>query len=178
MKLFLAPLAAAFLFVAAATQAADGPSIILLDVMKGTVAPQAQILWDVGNRGMDDEGKADGSKLSAADWSKLSEAAIAMKGASTSMASASRMTTVAPGGKLQNEGEPGSFSAAQVQAFIDADPKAFATYAQALAEVSEEFAQAARTKDAAKLMDASGKLDAVCEACHMQFWYPEQAAAK
>ncbi len=178
MKLFLAPLGAAFLFVAAATQAADGPSIVLLDIMKGTVAPQAQILWDVGNRGMDDDGKADGSKLSAADWSKLSEAALAMKAASASMAAASKVTAVPPGGKLQNEGEPGSFSAAQVQAFIDADPKAFATHAQALAAVSEEFAEAAKTKDAAELMDASGKLDAVCEACHMQFWYPEQPAAK
>jgi cytochrome c556 len=36
---------------------------------------------------------------------------------------------------------------------------------------------AAKNRDATKLMDAAGGLDQVCEACHIQFWYPEQPVA-
>jgi hypothetical protein len=33
---------------------------------------------------------------------------------------------------------------------------------------------ASQKKDTATLFDVSGRLDQVCEDCHMQFWYPEQ----
>ncbi len=168
MKWMLLPLAAALVIAAA-----EAP-VVVHSVMAGVAAPQAEVLWDVGNRGMDDDGKPDASKLSPADWDKLAVAAQAMKDGATSLATAQKVIIVSPGTKLKDEGAPGSSTPQQMQATIDANPKAFATHAQALADVSAEFLLAAKTKDAAKLFEASGKLDQVCEACHMQFWYPEQ----
>jgi cytochrome c556 len=173
MKLVLLAASAA-LFVAAG-QARD--PVVLHPLMKDIVAPQAQVLWDVGNRGMDDDGKPDVSKLSGADWDKLAKAAQAMKETSIALAEAPRVAVTAGGAKIQDEGSAGALTAQQIQRIIDADPKGFASAARALATVSDGFLDAARGRDAAKLMEASGGLDQACEACHLKFWYPEQGGA-
>ena len=161
------------IIIVATAQAADAP-LYVYPLMKEVVAPKAQILWDVGNKIMDDDGNADGSKLKPADWTNLAAAAAAMKDASARIAAAPRVAVVAPGMKIEGEGAPGSSSAKQIQAYIDKNPRAFAAQAQALVTVTNGFLDAAKTRDAVKLMTASAKLDEACEACHVKFWYPEQ----
>ncbi|MBO9670541.1 MAG: cytochrome c [Sphingobium sp.] len=159
-------------FVAAARAASS--EVFLLPLMKETVAPQAQVLWDVGNKALDDEGNASSARLTAADWAKLAGAAQKMKNAAASIASASKVVVAPAGMKLQDEGAPGQATARQIQAFIDANPKDFADHARALAEVSDGFLKAAASKDAKTLGNASARLDEVCEACHVKYWYPDQ----
>jgi cytochrome c556 len=159
-------------FVATA-QAAD-TQLFLYPLMKGTVAPQAQLLWDVGNRALDDDGNPSVAKLTAADWTKLAAAAQKMKAASTAMADAAKVIVAPPGTKLQDEGAPGQATSKQIQGFIDANPKDFADHARALADVSDGFLKAAASKDAKTLGDASARLDEICEACHIKYWYPDQ----
>jgi hypothetical protein len=161
--------------VAAAAFGQGGQALLLHPVMKDVVAPQAQVLWDVGNRGMDDNGNADASKISAKDWTSLGAAAQKMKDAADALAAAPQIAVVGPGMKLQDEGGPGASTPQQIQGFIDADRKGFAEHAKALSGVADEFVQAARGKDAAKLMSASGRMDEVCEGCHLKFWYPNQS---
>jgi hypothetical protein len=156
-----------------AAQAAD-PQLFLLPLMKGTVAPQAQILWDVGNNALDDDGNASAAKLTASDWTKLAAAAQKIKTASLAVAETPRVLIAPPGVKLQDEGAPGQATSKQIQAFIDANPKDFAVRARELADVSDGFLKAAATKDAKTLAEASAKLDEVCEACHVKYWYPDQ----
>ncbi len=158
--------------LAVTAQAADAP-LYLQALMKDVVAPQAQVLWDVGNLAFDDDGNPDVSKVTAEDWTKLASAAEAMKAASLAMADAPRIAVTPEGGKLQDEGAPGVVTARQVQAFIDADPKDFAAHARILADVSEALLEASRTRDAQTLGDASGRLDEACEACHIKYWYPQ-----
>jgi len=165
----------------ALTAQTAGDQIVVQQVMKEVVAPQANFLWDVGNRAMDDNGDADASRVSAADWSKLMSSGRAMKDAATKMAAATKVIVAAPGTKVQDEGASGSLTAAQIQKHVDADRQGFTERSRELAVVSDEFLAAAEAKDAAKLVAASGRLDQVCEACHVKFWYPEQdggAAAK
>lgn len=168
MKQALLGLGAAFMLVAAA-QAADGPAVVYT-IMKDVVAPQADRLWDVGNRGMNDDGEPDGSQLSAQDWEKLADAAAHMKAAATSLATSGDIT-VAPTGKKIGES---AASPAQIQQFIARDRAGFARHAQELADISDAYLQAAAGRDAVKLAAAAGRMDEVCEACHAQFWYPEQ----
>lgn len=154
-------------------QAAD-PQIFLLPLMKGTVAPQAQVLWDIGNNALDDEGNASAAKVTASDWTKLAAAAQKMKNAALAVANTQKVLIAPPGVKLQDEGAPGQATSKQIQAFIDANPKDFAVHARELADISDGFLRAAATKDAKTLSEASAKLDEVCEACHVKYWYPDQ----
>jgi hypothetical protein len=168
IALFLAALG-----LVAGAHAAEGP-VYLVAAMKAVVAPQAQVMWDVGNKAIDDEGNSDPARLSAADWTRLASAAQAMKDVSIQIAAAPRVLVGPPGTRMPDEGTPGVATAAQIQRFIDADPAEFAAGARSLADVADGFLAAVKTRDGAALMQASGKLDEVCEACHAKFWYPDQ----
>jgi hypothetical protein len=176
MKTTLFLLGGSLLFVSAyggtAATAAAAPN--LHDLMKTVVAVQTQVIWDVGNQAQDAEGNPDASKLKAGDWGKVVTSGGKVKQAMQTLAQADHVMAAGPGQKLDGEGNPGAFGAKQVQAAIDANPKAFRAFAQALIVSMDQIVAAAQAKDAAKLFDVSGRLDQVCEDCHMQFWYPEQ----
>ena len=154
------------------------PTVVLHDAMKDVVAPQAQIVWDVANNAQDDDGKPDPSKLTDGDWAKIADAGRKLKDQATAISDAAHLTVAPPGQKIQDEENSGASTAAQVQGFIAADPQGFAAFAKTLAEQADKFTGAAQSRDAAKLADAAGSLDQVCESCHVKYWYPQQAAGK
>jgi hypothetical protein len=162
--------------IAVSVHAGGAPSTApnVYDLMKNVVAVQAQVIWDTGNQAQDDQGNPDASKLKSADWGQLVSAGSKLKQAAQSLAQADHIMAAAPGQKLDGEGAPGAFGAKQVQSAIDANPKAFRALAQALAVSMDQVVTAAQKKDAAKLFDVSGRLDQICEDCHVQFWYPDQ----
>lgn len=157
------------------TGAAEG-ALTVHDAMKDVVAPQTQAIWDVGNAALDDDGNPDASRVTAAQWQQVADAAGRLKDVSLALAMAEHPIAAAPGAKL--DGEENGANAAQVQRLIDANPKAFAGHARTLAAAADGLVAAASDKDVAKLADISGTIDQDCEACHVQFWYPEQQAAQ
>jgi cytochrome c556 len=166
-------LAGAALFATA--QAANPPAAPNLHaLMKDIVAPQTQIVWDISNQALDDQGNPDASKLKPADWTKIAAAASKVKQASQTLAQAEHVMAAAPGQKIDGEGNPDAFGAKDVQKVLDAKPTVFRAFAQQLALSMDEVIASTQKKDATKLADVSGRLDQVCEQCHMQFWYPNQ----
>lgn len=163
----------------AAGCAPKAPAPTVQDSMANVVAPQAQAIWDISNRAMNDQGTPDASKITEADWAKIAAAGQQITDRSKSLAEAKKVVVAAEGVKLQDEGGSGSGSnAKQVQGFIDANPAAFADHAKKLMATGETLIAASKAKDVAKLSQVSDSLDGVCEACHMQFWYPQQNAGK
>lgn len=156
----------------------DPQPVVLRSMMKNVVAPQAQILWDVSNRALNDAGEPQASKLTADDWAKLSAAGQKVKAQADAIVSASKITVSKPGQKIQDEGITGGSTTAQVQGFIDADRTSFADMAKALSVSADQFITAAHDKDVVKMNQASGDLDQVCESCHVRYWYPQQAKPK
>lgn len=156
--------------------AEDAAPVNVHEAMKATIVPQTQSVWDISNKLLADAGSA--VQLKPAEWEQVAKAALAGKAASVKLAEAQRFLAAAPHQKIQGEGNPGAFGAKQVQAAIDANPAAFRAFARQLAAVMDEVVVSTRTKDAAKLTDAAGQLDQVCEACHQQFWYPNQGATR
>lgn len=143
-------------------------------LMKDVVAVQTQVIWDISNGAQDDQGNPDASKMSAADWTKIIEAAGKVRQASQTLAKADHVIAAAPGVKIEGEGNEGVAGAKQVQAAIDKNPAEFRTRSQALATSMDQIVTAAKAKDAAKVFEVSGVLDQVCEDCHQKFWYPGQ----
>jgi cytochrome c556 len=144
------------------------------DLMKNVVAVQTQVIWDVSNGAQDEQGNPDASKMTAADWNKIIDAAGKVEQASQTLAKAEHVIAAAPGVKIQGEGNEGVAGAKQVQAAIDKDPAEFRTRSQALATSMDQIIAAAKAKNAAKVFEVSGILDQVCEDCHQKFWYPGQ----
>jgi cytochrome c556 len=155
-------------------QAADPKSATLYQVMKNVVAVQTQIVWDVGSKVLDDDGNSDASKLTPAQWQQLASAATMVSEAARTLAAASPVIVAAPGEKIDGEGTPGSWGAKEVQQAIDANPAAFRAFLGQLQGSMNEVIAATQTRNAQKLTDVSERLVHECEACHVQFWYPEQ----
>src|SRR5690242_13974033 len=158
----------------AANPAPAGAPANLHELMKNIVAPQTQVVWDIGNNALDDQDNPDASKLKPADWTKIATAAGKVKQAAQTLAQADKIMAAGPGQKIEGEGNADAFSAKDVQKVLDAQPKVFRAFAQQLAQSMDEVVQSTQTKNATKLADVSGRLDQVCESCHTQFWYPNQ----
>jgi hypothetical protein len=146
--------------------------------MKTVVAPQSQVIWDVGNAAADDSGNPSAAKMKPEDWAKIAAAAGNVRRASQALTQATRVIAAAPGQKIQDEENPGAFNAMQVQKAIDAAPTVFKAFAQLLTLSMDEVLASTQKKDVAKLGDVSGRLDQLCEQCHLQFWYPNQKKQK
>jgi len=141
--------------------------------MANKVNPEGLALWDVTNNAMDDDGYLDPKKLTAEKWAQLLEIGQSLEQTGKMMASGKEFIAAAPGTKLQDE-SPNSFSAADVQRFIDAKPDLFREKAQVLSKTGTEVIAAAKTHDVKKLDEIANSLDGVCESCHQNFWYPQQ----
>jgi cytochrome c556 len=163
------------LLVASAFAADPAPAPNLHELMKNVVAIQTQVIWDVGNNAQDDAGNPDPKKMKPADWTQVGTAAGKVRDAMQALAKAPHVMAAAPGQKIDGEGgTPGAFGAKDVQKVLDAKPKVFQAFAQQMIKSMDELVAASKAKDARKLFDVSGRLDQECEACHQQFWYPDE----
>jgi cytochrome c556 len=167
----------AALAVCAAVHAADTKpvaSTTLHEAMKNVVAVQTQIVWDVSNEASNDAGEPDASKLKPADWAKIANAAMKVSQVAQAYAQEGPVVVARPGQKIDGEGTPNAWGAKQVQGAIEKNPAAFRAFASQLKVAMDGVVASTRSKNAAKLAEASGTLDQICENCHTQFWYPEQ----
>jgi hypothetical protein len=160
-----------------AVHAADPKPAYLHDAMKNIVAIQAQVIWDVSNDAVNDAGEPDATKLKAADWTKIANAAVKLRQVAQGYAGTGPVVVARPGEKIDGEGgTPEAWGAKKVQGAIDANPAAFHAFSNQLKTAMDDVVTATQTKNAGKLADVTGRLDQICEECHMTFWYPEQKA--
>lgn len=138
--------------------------------MQDRVNPAMLAIWDVGNNALNDDGGIDPKLMDAAKWARIVDAAGQLSAASKDIAAASAFIAAAPGNSAVGEGE---ITMAAVQQHLDADPAGLKQMAAALADHADHIAAAARAKDAKTAGDLIGETDAVCESCHMTYWYPE-----
>jgi cytochrome c556 len=127
-------------------------------------------IWDVGNNALADDGGIDPKLMDDAKWARIAEAAGQLSAASKDIAAANAFIAASPDNAEVGDGE---IAMAAVQQHLDHDPAGLKQMAAALAGHADSIAAAARAKDARTAGDLIGETDAVCESCHMTFWYPE-----
>jgi cytochrome c556 len=148
----------------------------LHDIMKGEIDVRADEVWAIGNAAIDEQASIDPAKMTNADWDKLATSSAALRQAALDLANLDPIVVVRPGEKIVDEGVPGGDTAAEVQATVDRNPQGFREMANTLAGHMGELATAAQAHDAGKAGPLINQLDAVCEACHLDYWYPSQKA--
>jgi hypothetical protein len=166
------------LALAACNKAAEAPAApppaTLHQVMVEQIDANADALWDITNAAIGADAGLDPALLDDAKWTRIAELAGAVATGAHTLATLDPVTVAAPGVKIGDDGEPGGHTAAQVQGFIDADVGSYRNMANTLADHAGSLAAAARARDVAVTGQLVGELDSVCEACHLNFWYPEQ----
>jgi hypothetical protein len=176
MKVFRTICLVVGLAVGGVVQAADAPKANLNKTMVTQVNPQGLALWEITNAAIDQNGDLAASKLTAASWAKLLKIGSALQRAGQSLAASPGITAALPGTKLQDEENPGSAKAADVQRYLDAQPEEFRKHALDLKKTGEDVVQTAKKHDVKHLAVIAEALDGVCESCHLIFWYPKPKA--
>jgi hypothetical protein len=149
------------------------PKITVAEIMDAMVMPNAQIVWDAVTYDASDKGETVTGPKTDEDWQKVRWAAVTLAEAANNL--------IVPGRAVNHPGvkpSEGELAPEQIQKLIAADRGAWVGHAKALYETVAEAIKAIDAKDIEKVSDAGGNIDAACEGCHLQFWYPEQNKKK
>lgn len=147
------------------------------DIMVSEVDPAADYLWDAVSTTITAAGTDEHQPRTPEEWLQARHRAITLIEATNLLVMEGRRVA-APGKKLEDEGADGILTAAEAQKAIDGNRAAFVQYAHALHDVGEQMLTAIDAKSPKGMEDAGGAMDAVCEACHTTFWYPNQGTAE
>lgn len=148
------------------------------ELMQSMVAPSAQGLWDSVGRISDAKGTRDLEPKTDEDWAAVRRHAVSLMESTNLLLMPGRH--VAKPGEQTNkaeDAEPGSeLPPAEIEKRLTQNWPAWIAMAHNLQESAATALKAIDKKDAAALESTGSDLDAVCETCHLAFWYPAPQA--
>lgn len=143
------------------------------DIMVAEVDPAADFLWESVGTIVTPDGVDERRPRTDEEWQRVRTEAIMLTEAGNLLMMDGRRVAE-EGKKLEDEGVEGILTAAESQQAVDDARPAFVAFARALHDVGAETLAAIDQRDVQGMMKAGEELDAVCESCHVQFWYPGQ----
>jgi len=141
------------------------------EIMEAIVMPAAQAIWDAVVVDVTEKGTIEKKPQNDEEWEKLRWQAVTLAESTNLLAVPGRLAA-RPGTKSANPGA--ELEPEQIQALIDKQRPAFIAHAHVLHEAAMEALRAIDAKNIDGISDAGGTIDAACESCHLQFWYPNQ----
>lgn len=136
------------------------------------IDPSADSLWEA----IGTEETAKGTRVKTpkndAEWQKVADHAQALVAGARRLQTPKLAVGANAHSKLADADTPGTRTASQIRADIDANPARFKAAAIRLEEASDAALVAARAHNAQGVLAAGAALDAACEACHAAYWYP------
>jgi cytochrome c556 len=145
--------------------------ITIAEIMESMVMPAAQVLWDAVGVDVTEKGEIQTKPETDEDWAKVRAAAITLAEAANTMIVSGRRA--APAGETPEEGS-GELTPAEVEALIATQRPAWVGYANVLHASAIQALAAVDARDTDAISEVGGTIDEACEACHVQFWYPDQ----
>jgi cytochrome c556 len=147
------------------------PQFSILEIMESIVMPAAQTIWDSVAVDVTEKGTVEKGPVTDEDWEKLRWTAVELAEATNLLVVQGRR--VAPPG-TKSENPDSELEPEQMQALIAKNRGAFVAHAHVLHEAAMEALRAIDARKLDGISDAGGTIDAACEGCHLQFWYPNQ----
>ena len=149
------------------------------DIMQSVVAPSAQGLWDSVGTISDARGTFNLEPKTDADWAAVRRHAVALVESTNLLVIPGRHVAHAAAETLKaDDADPGSeLPPAEIEKRVSASWPAWVAMAHALHDSATSMLDAIDKKDVASLESRGSDLDAVCETCHLAFWYPPRPKA-
>ena len=147
------------------------PEISIAEIMESMVMPTAEVVWDAVGVSVGAQGTVETKPETDDAWGQLRAAAVTLAEAAN--------TLVIPG---RHAAPPGTVSAdpnveltpEKIEALLAQQHPAWDAHAHVLHAAAMEALHAIDARDLDAISEAGGTIDAACEGCHLQFWYPEQ----
>ena len=148
------------------------------DIMEGVIAPAADTLFDAVATDITAAGVTEKRPRTDDDWEKVEAAAIALVEGPNMIKMPGR-PVARPGEPTKSEGpDAPELTAEEIQAKINANRALFIKYANELQDQAVKALNIVRKKDAEGLFNIGEDIDQACEACHLEYWYPNDKTAR
>ena len=162
--------ALAFLTLCACSATQPKPVATLQQLMQSEVDASADNIWDAVETTLDAGGEAHKQPRADAEWQAVRRNAVVLIEAANLLTVQGRKLSAAP---FPAEAA-GALDSDQIEKRIAHNRVVFDQYALALRQTAQTVLAAIDARDPQALVTVGGNLDAVCESCHMTFWYPNQ----
>jgi len=151
------------------------PIVSVKELMRDMIDPASDFVFDSIAVQTSKSGTIEHMPKTDEDWQRLRTGAVTM-GEGVYLLKVPR--PFAPAGDQNNSTGPDAeeLSPAQIEAKVKADPVQWNARIEALRNVSLQVMQIVEKKNVQELWDASDNLDAACENCHVDYWYPNEGA--
>jgi hypothetical protein len=146
------------------------PTRTIQAIMQSEVDPAADFVWDSVETIVSREGEQVRQPNTSAEWEDVRRQAQKLIQGSRHLARPHPRVSLSP---FAAEAQ-GALDSAGIQRRIDANWPTFLAFAQALERTARQQLRAIEKRDVPALVTVGGRLDAVCEGCHLSFWYPNQ----
>jgi len=146
------------------------PRATIVEIMDSMVMSTASVLWNAVGVSVTANGVEETVPETDEDWAALRYAAVTMAEATNSILIPGRHAAPAD---MERDPADTSLTPAQIEARIQQNWATWVGLAHALDAAALEAIQAIDARDVDMLSEVGGTIDAACESCHLQFWYPE-----
>jgi hypothetical protein len=148
------------------------------DLMQSVVAPSAEGLWGAVGTISNPKGTRHLEPKTEAEWAAVRRHAVALVESTNLLLIPGRHIATADAEVLRaEEADPGAeLPPAEIERRVQANWAAWTAMAHALHDSAMSVLKTIDSKDAAGLETTGSDLDAVCETCHLTFWYPPAQA--
>jgi cytochrome c556 len=146
--------------------------VTIRELMENIVDPIADNIFDAVATDISSKGVVETKPTSDEDWAKVRIGAVTLA-ESVNLLKIPR--AVAPPGDVNHNAvgpNAPELPPDQIQAKIDRDRARWNQHVDQLGAIALEVLEIVKTKNADALFEAGGKLDKVCESCHLEYWYP------
>ena len=155
---------------------APTPVGTIRQVMEGIVAPSADVLFNAVAVTVSATGTNEKRPETDEDWDQVRHAAFTLMEATNLLLVPGRRVAL-PEEENTSKG-PTELPPIKIQEKIAQSPDLFTNHVMELRKVAQQAYKATSEKSVQGLSDVGEPIDRVCENCHLDFWYPDEKAAK
>jgi hypothetical protein len=148
------------------------------DIMEGIVDPSSDVLFDAVATDITAAGVNEKRPQTDEEWAKVEGNALMLAEAANLLKMPGRKAA-SPGDQTKSEGpDAPELTPEEIQAKMDGDRAKWLMYATNLQEQARKTHDAAKRRDADAVFALGEDIDMACEDCHLEYWYPNDTAAK
>jgi len=152
------------------------PVVSVKELMKYMIDPVSDNIFDAVWWDTTPTGVVKHEPRSEADWDRVRTGAVSLA-EGIELLKVPRPWTPAGDANNSTGPKPPELSPEQIQAKVDKDPVLWEAKIQALRNTALAVVEVVNKRDINALFEASADVDEACEACHLEYWYPGDAAA-
>jgi hypothetical protein len=151
------------------------PVVSVKELMRDMIDPASDYVFNAIGSVSNKKGTVETAPTTEADWDKIRWGGV-MLAEGAYLLKVPR-PFAPPGDENNSTGpDPEELSPAQIKAKLERDPVLWNAKIEALRNVGLQVLDIVKRKEAKELWDASDNLDQACEACHLEYWYPNERA--